>query len=101
MSPSSSPPPHFGRALVTARLARGLSQEQLSSGRTYISALERGLKQPTVTKVAELAESLDLHPVTLFALAFMESLADSQELLLRVSEELNWLERHSSGTSTA
>lgn len=40
------------------------------SGRTYVSALELGLKSPTLGKVDELAEVLGVHPLTLLALAY-------------------------------
>lgn len=52
----------FGRVLHEIRLARGLSQEQLGfeSGyhRTYISFLERGKKNPTLSTVMDLADTL-------------------------------------------
>lgn len=98
MPPSASPAaPNFARALVIARQARSLTQEQLSSGRTYVSALERGLKQPTILKITELADSLELHPVTLFALAFMGSLSDSSQLVTQVTKELEWLDQRFQG----
>lgn len=63
----------FAAALRLARRRRGLSQEALGevSGRTYISALERGLKSPTLQKVDALATAIDIHPVTLVALAYL------------------------------
>ena len=63
----------FSQALKTARRARGLSQEAFSqvSSRTYVSTLERGLKTPTISKVDELAEVLDMHPLTLLTLSYM------------------------------
>jgi transcriptional regulator with XRE-family HTH domain len=52
----------FGRVLHEIRTERGLSQEQLGfdSGyhRTYISFLERGKKNPTLSTVMDLAETL-------------------------------------------
>lgn len=56
-----------------ARKAKGLPQESFDqvSSRTYISALERGLKQPTVAKVDELAQVLGVHPLTLLALSYL------------------------------
>ena len=64
----------FSQALKTARRARNLSQEAFSqvSSRTYVSTLERGLKTPTMSKVDELAEVLDIHPLTLLTLAYMK-----------------------------
>jgi transcriptional regulator with XRE-family HTH domain len=40
------------------------------SSRTYMSSLERGLKSPTLSKVAELCEVMDVHPLTLLTLAY-------------------------------
>ena len=63
---------NFGIALKKLRLARGLTQEDFSlvSSRTYISALERGIKSPTLEKVLILAQTLDISPIILIALAF-------------------------------
>jgi len=62
----------FGRALQALRKTRGLTQEDFSlvSSRTYLSVLERGLKSPTMSKLEELGELLEVHPVTLFALGY-------------------------------
>lgn len=53
------------------RLDRGLTQEELSerSGFTqqYISDLERGLRNPTVVTLFELAQALGAAPVDLIA----------------------------------
>jgi hypothetical protein len=35
-----------------------------------MSSLERGLKSPTLSKVAELCEVMDVHPLTLLTLAY-------------------------------
>ncbi|MBA4280763.1 helix-turn-helix transcriptional regulator [Ralstonia sp.] len=62
----------LAKALKTVRKARGLSQEAFSdvSSRTYLSSLERDLKSPTLNKLAELCEVMEIHPVTLVALAY-------------------------------
>jgi transcriptional regulator with XRE-family HTH domain len=56
----------FGRVLQQLRGERGLSQEELGfrSGyhRTYISLLERGLKNPSLRTIFELAEALEAGP---------------------------------------
>lgn len=56
----------FGAVLRQARIDAGLSQESLAlqSGldRTYISLLERGLRQPTLTSLFALACSLRVAP---------------------------------------
>ena len=58
-----------GRNARRLRLARGLTQEQMSeiSGFTqqYISDLERGLRNPTVVTLLELAQALKATPIDL------------------------------------
>lgn len=56
----------FGLALRAARIAQGMSQDQLSEtcdmDRTYPSLLERGLRGPTVTMLLRLAYALGIEP---------------------------------------
>jgi transcriptional regulator with XRE-family HTH domain len=58
-----------GRNFRRLRLARGLTQEQMSdlSGFTqqYISDLERGLRNPTVVTLHDLAQALNATPTDL------------------------------------
>lgn len=79
-------------AIRTVRKARGLSQEAFSdvSSRTYMSTLERDLKSPTIHKLTELCEVMDVHPLTLLTLAYAgDSTRKADELLARVRQELN------------
>lgn len=64
--------PSLPEAIKRIRKARGLSQEAFSdvSSRTYLSALERGLKSPTLKKLETLCEVLEVHPLTLLAIAY-------------------------------
>ena len=80
----------FPAALKTVRKARGLSQEAFSdvSSRTYMSSLERGLKSPTLSKVAELCEVMDVHPLTLLTLAYGGDSKGISEVIERVQREL-------------
>lgn len=81
-------------ALRTVRKARGLSQEAFSdvSSRTYLSVLERDLKSPTLNKLADICEVLNVHPVTLLVLAYSEGSAESEQTILaRVLDELREL----------
>lgn len=59
----------FGRVLREQREHRGLSQESMALeadvDRTFISQIERGLRQPTLTTLCKLAEALDIQPSTL------------------------------------
>ena len=94
---SAPPATNFGRALRYVRTAKALAQEEFDvvSSRTYISALERGLKQPTLPKVDAFAAVLDVHPLTLIALAYVDpSDADADDigrLLQRVQAEVEAL----------
>ena len=61
----------FGRNLRSHRVRRRLSQEELAelSGlhRTYISGLERGIRNPSIAIVARLADALEIEPGLLLA----------------------------------
>jgi transcriptional regulator with XRE-family HTH domain len=80
----------FPAALKTVRKARGLSQEAFSdvSSRTYLSSLERGLKSPTLSKIAELCKVMDVHPLTLLTLAYGGDGKGVGEVIERVQREL-------------
>lgn len=61
------------------------------SGRTYISQLERGERNATLSKVDELASVMGLHPATLVTLSYLpspSSTAELDKLLSRVREEV-------------
>ncbi|WP_312417640.1 helix-turn-helix transcriptional regulator [Comamonas sp.] len=78
-------------ALKTVRKARGLSQEAFSdvSSRTYLSSLERDLKSPTLNKLAELCEVMEIHPLTLLTLAYAGAgQRKTDQLLTQVRQEL-------------
>lgn len=59
----------FGKLLKELREKKGLTQEQLAIDsaldRTYISLLERGLRNPTLTTVFKIAEVLEVKPSNL------------------------------------
>ena len=81
----------LAKALKIVRKARGLSQEAFSdvSSRTYMSTLERDLKSPTLNKLAELCEVMEIHPLTLLTLAYAgDSTRKADELLAQVRQEL-------------
>ena len=78
-------------AIRTVRKARGLSQEAFSdvSSRTYMSSLERDLKSPTLHKLTELCEVMEVHPLTLLTLAYAgDSTRKADQLLAQVRQEL-------------
>ena len=76
---------------MEVRKARGLSQEAFSdvSSRTYLSSLERDLKSPTLNKLAELCEVMEVHPLTLLVLAYAgRNQHNADQLLSQVLQEL-------------
>ncbi|WP_018973890.1 helix-turn-helix domain-containing protein [Rudaea cellulosilytica] len=83
-------------ALKMARKSRGLSQEAFSnvSSRTYMSSVERGIKNPTLNKLAEISQVLAVHPLTLLMLAYTGgSPAEMESLVTRVRREVASLTR--------
>jgi transcriptional regulator with XRE-family HTH domain len=56
----------FGKVLRELREGENLSQEKLAEycdlDRTYISMLERGLRQPTITTIFKIADALNISP---------------------------------------
>jgi transcriptional regulator with XRE-family HTH domain len=90
----TTPKTSFAAALKAVRKARGLSQEAFSdvSSRTYLSLLERGLKNPTLNKVNELCEALEVHPLTLLTLAYAGDRKAMDKLFARVMRELDNLQ---------
>ena len=66
--------PHeaFGQVLRTLRIERGLSQEALALDagiqRNYVSLIERGINQPTITIIFKLATALEVQPSQLIEL---------------------------------
>jgi len=84
-------PSKFPEALRRLRRARGLSQEDFDavSGRTYMSALERGLKDPTMRKIEQLAAVMNVHPLALLVLAFSDGSGPQVgRLLAQVEQEV-------------
>lgn len=71
-------------ALRAARKLTGTTQEAFDeiSSRTYISAIERGLKTPTLSKIDELAKVMGLHSLTVLVRAYAGDDIDEQEKLL-------------------
>ena len=64
----------FGKALQQIRKTRDLTQEDFSavSSRTYLSTLERGLKSPTLEKIEMLSKAMDVHPLTLLTMTYLQ-----------------------------
>jgi len=85
----------LARSLRLIRKARGIAQEQLSdvSGRTYLSEIERGIKNPTLEKLDALARAMDVHPLTLLTIAYLPHLREQDLGMLssQVSKEVRAL----------
>lgn len=60
----------FGQAIRAIRDRRGVSQESLALrcglDRTYISGIERGTRNPSLTNILKIAAALDVRPAELF-----------------------------------
>jgi len=70
----------LARSLRLIRKARGLAQDELAevSGRTYLSEIERGIKNPTIEKIDKLARALDVHPLTILAIAYLPHIQEKE-----------------------
>lgn len=83
----------FGTAFRKARLAQSLTQEDFAneSGRTYISELEHGVKQPTLQKIDDLPGPMGLHPLTILFLSYLITYDESSvdRLLNQIRSELH------------
>lgn len=66
----------FGKVLRRLRIELGLSQEALALSaelqRNYISLMELGQNQPTITTIFKLADALDIKPSKLMDLVEKE-----------------------------
>ena len=66
----------LGRNVRRERIRQGLSQEALALDagmkRSYLSDLERGVRNPTVRALGRLAEALDVEAAELLAEAIQE-----------------------------
>lgn len=63
------------------------------SSRTYLSELERGLKNPTLDKIEQLSMTMGVHPLTLLVECFL--IRDDltvEEIFARIIQELESLE---------
>jgi transcriptional regulator with XRE-family HTH domain len=85
----------FGASLRHVRHQKGLTQEDFSivSSRTNISLLERGATNPTLEKLDELCQVLDVHPVSLLSACYMRKAGDTdvESFLERVKKELQFI----------
>ncbi|EIW8510277.1 helix-turn-helix domain-containing protein [Enterobacter cloacae] len=70
MKNTSSIQAHFGAHLKKLRLQSGLSQEAFADkcglDRTYVSGIERGVRNPTLEVISVLAKGLEIEMSELF-----------------------------------
>ncbi len=82
----------LGRSLRLVRKAQGVTQQDLSdvTARSYLSYIERGVKNPTVEKLEELASAMRVHPLTILMIAYLPQLRenDLDALQSRISKEV-------------
>lgn len=88
----------FAIALRRVRKSKNMTQEDFDqvSSRTYLSMLERGLKSPTLNKLEELAQAMQIHPLTLLLATYAEKNPDvtAEELIQIVLKEFHSLSTH-------
>lgn len=75
----------LARSLRLIRKVKGIPQDQLSevSGRTYLSEIERGIKNPTLEKIDALARTMNVHPLTLLTITYLPNLREQDLLALQ------------------
>lgn len=82
----------LGIVLREARLRNNLSILELAqqvSGRTYLGALERGEKMPTIGKLDEISRELGLHPLAFLMLAYLHVEGNTPEdMMTRIETDL-------------
>jgi len=86
----------FAKSLRAIRTTKGLTQEDFSavSSRTYLSTLERGLKSPTLDKIEALCDTLDVHPLSLLVMTYLNSGKNKRldHLLKKIEREVSALQ---------
>ena len=92
---SDPPKAAVGRALKELRTARGFTQEDLTPAisRRHIGRLEQGEQLPSIGMLEHLAEGLQVHPMTLLAVAYARRFdaASVEKVLKSVRTDLSTL----------
>lgn len=88
---NASPQADFGRALQQLRAARGVTQEDMlfATSRRHLSRIEQRHQVPGIRVIESLAESLQIHPLTVITAAYCPALdsASISELLTIVKTD--------------
>ncbi|WP_238404180.1 helix-turn-helix domain-containing protein [Paenibacillus paridis] len=68
--------PILGKLIKTLRIKQSLSQEDLAGlcnvDRSYVSLIERGENEPSISKIFEICEGLKIRPTNFFGLVELE-----------------------------
>lgn len=98
---NASPQANFGHALQQLRAARGVTQEDMlfATSRRHISRVEQGHQVPGIRVIESLAESLQIHPLTLITAAYCPTLdsASISEVLKIVKTDFRTLASDQAG----
>jgi transcriptional regulator with XRE-family HTH domain len=78
----------FGIALREIRTRKHIPQESLGASQSFISAVERGLRSPTLQKLEQLAATLNVNPITILAYSQLANGQSPEALFASVREEL-------------
>lgn len=84
----------LGKAIKFARKGNGYTQESSSLSRTYMSDVESGKKDISVVKLNELANSIGIHPLTIYALSYLNlypemTIDELHSVVIKELSELN------------
>ena len=75
-----------GKVIQRYREKKGLSQEVVSGfadiGRTHLSAIERGIRKPTLDTFFKIAEAMEIAPHELMKLIEQEIISEKNKILL-------------------
>ena len=87
----------FGKAFRLIRKYKKLTLLGFAnvSGRTYIGAIEKGVKSPTLEKIDELGKFLDIHPITMLYLTYINDIESKsfETLSKRVKSEFTEIQK--------
>lgn len=70
----------IARAVREIRGALDVAQTSLGMDQAYISRVESGKRTPTLAKIEEIAERLNVHPLAILIAAYVESHAEWRAL---------------------
>lgn len=77
-----------GRALRLARLMAAMSQDDMTvvSSRTFVSSIERGLKSPTVEKLSQIGNALNVEAAAIVVVAALLEVKNREAKMAEICE---------------